>query len=284
MKSNIKSITEPYGMCSSIAEGDVYIILPDVHGCLIELKELIKDVKDSLSSKLNLNFLFLGDLVDRGPFSYETLEYVWSSENMFAIMGNHEKKILRKLEGAEVTQNEDQRWYNQITNKQKQNILSWYQDIPVFYNLKTKNKEFFFAHAGIKSSLYSSNRNNFFLPLTSSERDIALYGHTTGEKDPVTNFPIRLHEPCPESNIVNVFGHITHNCISTDQWIKINEPGTTIQLDHGAVHGGHLTAMILNSFGDYFFLSHKVNSIYMPSKTTDFSKPTEQRRIIYNET
>lgn len=284
-KSNYPSIKNPFLYSKKIQDDEIYVIYGDIHGCLDELKSSMSWISNTINSQQNkqVTYIFLGDIVDRGPYSYEALEYIFSRQDTKVIMGNHEKKILRKLEGVEVTSNEDQKWYNQITEKQKCNILGWYQDVPCIFNLKTKTKEFFFAHAGIEHDVYNLNRDTFYFSLNSRQRDIALYGHTTGKKDSVTGFPIRLHEPCPDANIVNVFGHITHNSVTTNQWVKSNEPGTTIQLDHGGVHGGHLTTMILNSYGDYFFLSHKVNTIYMHSKTSDYSQSTEQRRVLYHD-
>jgi hypothetical protein len=70
------------------------IIIGDVHGCFDELKILITKCK----LKKDDHIFFLGDLINKGPYSIEVLEYVYFiSEfyNVVLILGNHEEKFLR---------------------------------------------------------------------------------------------------------------------------------------------------------------------------------------------
>lgn len=49
------------------------IIIGDVHGCYDELKRLLEKAKfDEAADKL----IFVGDLMDRGPQSYEVFDFV----------------------------------------------------------------------------------------------------------------------------------------------------------------------------------------------------------------
>ena len=67
------------------------VVIGDLHGHLIDLLQILKTYQDPLT----YNFLFLGDLVDRGEFSTEvltlvlTMKVLWP-KNVFIIRGNHE--------------------------------------------------------------------------------------------------------------------------------------------------------------------------------------------------
>lgn len=71
-----------------------HIIIGDIHGCLFELKTLIKKLKLVSSDKL----YFIGDLIDRGPESIGVVKYVRDLAEQYSvvlILGNHEEKLLR---------------------------------------------------------------------------------------------------------------------------------------------------------------------------------------------
>jgi serine/threonine protein phosphatase 1 len=68
----------------------------DVHGCLFQLKELIQKIKDFYNDD-DTFFIFLGDIIDRGPYSVETVRYVKEmveSGKAVCIRGNHEDMYL----------------------------------------------------------------------------------------------------------------------------------------------------------------------------------------------
>lgn len=68
-----------------------YIFVGDVHGCLDELKELLK----LASFKKGEDYLvFAGDLVDRGPDPVGCVRLAMESEAV-CVMGNHEEKHIR---------------------------------------------------------------------------------------------------------------------------------------------------------------------------------------------
>lgn len=66
------------------------IIIGDVHGCLDELKDLlVKCEYDSASCTL----IFVGDLVNKGPYSAETVNYV-RNQGAYCVRGNHDESAL----------------------------------------------------------------------------------------------------------------------------------------------------------------------------------------------
>ena len=70
------------------------IIIGDVHGCLDELKNLLRKINYSKDDTI----YFIGDLIDKGPYSVETVQYVRNLQletNVVLLLGNHEEKFLR---------------------------------------------------------------------------------------------------------------------------------------------------------------------------------------------
>jgi hypothetical protein len=66
------------------------IVIGDVHGCLLELRELLEAVAPAPGDRL----VFLGDLLDRGPDPVGVLRLV-RSLGAECVLGNHEEKHLR---------------------------------------------------------------------------------------------------------------------------------------------------------------------------------------------
>lgn len=62
------------------------IFIGDVHGCLEELQELLGLLRVKEADKV----YFVGDLVDKGPYSKEVVELVSELPNAFCVQGNHE--------------------------------------------------------------------------------------------------------------------------------------------------------------------------------------------------
>lgn len=66
-------------------------VIGDVHACIDTLRELVRRLNPTDSDK----FVFVGDLIDRGPDCVETVEFALSLPNVVVVRGNHEDKFLR---------------------------------------------------------------------------------------------------------------------------------------------------------------------------------------------
>ena len=69
---------------------DVYVV-GDVHGCRETLDQLVGAVDMSADDL----FVFVGDLVRKGPDSAGVVERVRAAENMLSVRGNNEEQVLR---------------------------------------------------------------------------------------------------------------------------------------------------------------------------------------------
>jgi len=72
-----------------------YFLIGDIHGCYEEFLELIEGIEP------DREIVSVGDLVDRGPASEKVLQYFVDNKLKF-VMGNHEDKFLRYLNGNKV--------------------------------------------------------------------------------------------------------------------------------------------------------------------------------------
>jgi len=71
------------------------IIIGDIHGCFDELMDLLA----LAGVNADTDIISVGDLVDRGPASAETLRFFRETANARAILGNHEAKHVRWRRG-----------------------------------------------------------------------------------------------------------------------------------------------------------------------------------------
>jgi serine/threonine protein phosphatase 1 len=61
-------------------------VIGDIHGCFNTLKDLVSKIKKKYPS---VNLYCVGDLVDRGNFSYEVMEFIIRKKIKFT-PGNHD--------------------------------------------------------------------------------------------------------------------------------------------------------------------------------------------------
>lgn len=136
-----------------------YFIIGDIHGHLSKLKKIIsliqKDMKESDS------FIFLGDYIDRGPASFEVIEYLIALSEKYKITfltGNHEDMFMRFLTKGD-------NYSNYIRNGGGYTIKSYIENLKDFFipeshkiffrNLKLyyENEEFIAVHAGLNPNV-----------------------------------------------------------------------------------------------------------------------------------
>lgn len=124
-------------------------VIGDVHGCYYTLKQLVEKIKAKYP---DISIYCVGDLVDRGNFSCEVIEFV-KSENINCVIGNHDFMFYSNMRdpfsimarswnynGAETTV---------ASYKEKINLMDEHLDFiisePLFYNLD----DCFLSHAGV---------------------------------------------------------------------------------------------------------------------------------------
>ncbi len=153
-------------MKRSLSEENRIIAIGDIHGCICSLKHLIAEIKPAENDQ----FVFLGDLIDRGAYSKEVVDYLLEFSSSFPchfLMGNHEQILLEYLEN-----NDPDKWlYNggQATLDSYGSLDGF--DLPVDhldffrsfdYYLETEN--YFFTHGGLDPELSVKDNLRFYKP------------------------------------------------------------------------------------------------------------------------
>jgi polynucleotide kinase-phosphatase len=218
-------------------------IVGDVHGCREELEALLSRLgwiieRDAAARPTGAKHptgrtaVFVGDLVDRGPDSPGVLRLVMGmveAGNALCVSGNHEAKLLRKLQGRQV----------RVAHGLAETLAQLDGEEPAFVTAATgfldslishyvlDDGRLVVAHAGLKEAYHGR--------ASARVRAFCLYGDTTGETDEY-GLPIRL----PWANDYRgaatvVYGHTP---VPSADWVN-----NTLCLDTGCVFGGSLTAL-----------------------------------------
>jgi protein phosphatase len=214
-------------------------IIGDVHGCHAELVELLGALGyevhlygTAASHPEGRRVLFLGDLVDRGPAAPAVLRLVMAmvdGGSALCLPGNHEVKLLRALQGRNVTTAHGL----DLTLAQlaaeppefSQEVAEFVDGLIGHYVLD--GGALVVAHAGLPEKMQGR--------ASGAVRSFALYGDTTGETD-AYGLPVRY--PWAEDyrgEAMVVYGHTP---IPEPVWLN-----RTICIDTGCVFGGRLTAL-----------------------------------------
>ncbi|MBD2721361.1 polynucleotide kinase-phosphatase [Hymenobacter armeniacus] len=176
--------------------------------------------------------IFLGDLVDRGPASPQVLRLVMSmvrDGSALCVPGNHDIKLLRHLNGKNVTINhglaETLAQLEPEPEAFKSDVRRFLDGLVSHYVLD--GGKLVVAHAGLTEEMQGRG--------SGAVRAFALFGESTGEIDEF-GLPVR-YEWAREyrGRAMVAFGHTP---VPDAEWLN-----NTIDLDTGCVFGGRLTAL-----------------------------------------
>lgn len=221
-------------------------VISDIHGMYKQFEQLLTywNPKDKL--------ILLGDLVDRGPQSFEVVKKVMSLKEAYGdqiifCKGNHEDLLLEYIRFPQINRS------IYFQNGGRETMTSFLQDVPkevkelnpieqAFYVKEQFTEELaflenskpyviigdvLFTHAGFESYYadFSESNEDDFLWI----RDHYLQLNTTP--------------------YVNVFGHTPTRQIHKGDDIWVSEDGKYIGIDGGCVFGGQLNALLITQEG-----------------------------------
>lgn len=196
------------------------IIVGDVHGCFDECLDLLKKCRFQPD---NDQIYFVGDLVNKGPKSYEVLQWVFENDYP-TVIGNHELRLIEFL--ASSNQEVPRNWSSLVNRllPEKEKWLQWLQTLPK----AIEKDDFIIVHGGL---VPDENWKN------SSVEKLA-HIRTWDGKGVDLNNPSHpaWHSFYKEEKLV-VYGH----------WAMqgLHKTINSIGLDSGCVYGGQLSALIL---------------------------------------
>ncbi len=221
-------------------------IIGDVHGCFDELFILLERLGYEVETRVDAageaaflvthpearKVVFLGDLVDRGPGVSKVLKLVMSMVAdgvALCVAGNHESKLVRKLQGRNVQVSHG--LAESLEQLEKESLAFRLQAAEFLDGLISHyvldGGDLVVTHAGMKVEYQGR--------ASARVRDFCLYGETTGETDEF-GLPVRVNWAASyRGRAMVVYGHT-----------PVEEPAllnNTMNIDTGCVFGGKLTAL-----------------------------------------
>jgi protein phosphatase len=214
-------------------------IIGDVHGCFDELTALLGNLGYEVSDDgtgahhpEGRRAFFVGDLVDRGPATPSVLRLAMGmveAGDALCIPGNHEAKLLRALQGRNVTKSHGlAETLEQLAAEPPEFSKQVAEFIDgLVSHLVLDDGKLVIAHAGLREDMHGR--------ASGAVRSFALYGDTTGETD---EFGLPVRYPWAEDYRGDAFVVFGHTPVPEATWLN-----RTICVDTGCVFGGHLTAL-----------------------------------------
>ncbi|MDO4553871.1 MAG: metallophosphoesterase family protein [Lachnospiraceae bacterium] len=220
------------------------IIVGDIHGCYHEFLSLLHKVNyNGKKDKL----ILLGDLMDRGPLSYEMLRLAmhWKKKNpdrFFLIRGNHEQMIVEQSGALDtrliwrvVGKTDTIRSFRKHRDRMELYIPWILKNMPLYY----KDEKIQCVHAGIKEENPKQNSTDLLVKDHSWSKTNQYGGRIT----------IIGHTPLDAPTYYDGSGNAGEP-LSYGVWKELPAQGA-ICIDTGCVFGKKLTAMILEN-GSYY--------------------------------
>lgn len=220
-------------------------VIGDVHGCFDELLALLAQLGYHIGYQTDLQStrlvvrpppgrkaIFVGDLGDRGPNTpavYRLVMDMVRARHARCVLGNHDSKLLRKLNGNDVklthglAQSVEQ--LDAEPPELRDEIRRFLDTLPSHYVLDDGN--LVVAHAGLSEDLHGR--------VSGRVRSFAMFGDTTGETDE-HGLPVRRNWAAEyRGQALVVYGHTP---VADPIW-----ENNTVNIDTGCVFGGRLSAL-----------------------------------------
>ena len=140
-------------------------IIGDVHGLYKEMLLLLNKLGYQIVNGIakhedNRKLLFLGDIVDRGLESIETLKFVRANVKAghLAVLGNHEIKLINNFykrekgeapHGSAAVLKTFVDFLREIPEKNQKEYIQWLEKLPIYYVVKTEKENFVCLHGNI---------------------------------------------------------------------------------------------------------------------------------------
>jgi hypothetical protein len=195
------------------------IVIGDLHGCLDELKDLVKLVELRADDRV----IAVGDLIVKGPKNREVLDLFIEDARFSSVIGNHDRALRQYWRGEPIRLTKEQRSTADELESQRERYSAYLRSLPFTINLGSH----LVVHAGVRPGV----------PLRRQMASDLTEMRTMGA-DPSRRRGIPWYAVYRGKRVV-LFGH----------W-----PAKTprlapraIGLDTGCVYGGHLTGYIIES-------------------------------------
>jgi bis(5'-nucleosyl)-tetraphosphatase (symmetrical) len=247
------------------------IAIGDVHGCLVELQELIH----ALNVYEDDHLVFMGDLVDRGPFPVDTVRFVQQvalERRVTILLGNHEDKLtkwrLRESQRLETGRENKMRAPSPERQAQwdsfSESEVEWLRQLSATVQLPDN---WVGVHAGLfPGKPLSEQKVDKIIRLRTLYPDTLKAGQLADEAGPLVDPPGTVKWTSLWKGPWSVvYGHAVHSLEHPRVDRMRSESGDMIAcvgIDTGCCFGGRLTAAILLPNGGAEFVQVQAKRQY----------------------
>lgn len=239
-----------------------FIFIGDIHGCLDEFQELVRlaDVRPEDQ------VICLGDFMDKGPDPVGCVRFARES-GFRSILGNHEEKHLKwRRNEARVRTEKDyvnkMRPFSAKVAAQNAALsdddVAWLKALPIMLE---PLPGFILVHGGLFPKLALKDQPTDKIIRA---RYVDANGeHMVSDFDSPTPVPAggRHWATMYDGQHNVVYGHEAHS-LSTVRQDRSPSGAICYGIDTGCVHGGHLTAMVVEQGGAVNFIQAKAREVY----------------------
>lgn len=223
----------------------------DIHGCYDQLQTLLNKVAFDATKD---HLICVGDLVNRGPQSLETLRFLRSLPNVTVTLGNHDLYLIALFYGA--IKRPHQHYLHQVIEaKDSEDLIHWLIQKPFLHHNK-KDKSVI-VHAGIPPQWTIQQAQEYatevHMALTQNTQQFLthMYGNLPDQWHEdlpqwdrlryITNALTRMRF-CQQNGTLNLNDHaITSKHPSDKPWFEWYQHNTTILFGHWAALRGQST-------------------------------------------
>ena len=207
-------------------------VIGDIHGCLYTLRKLVEQIREKYPT---VEIYSVGDLVDRGVFGFEVVEFIKSEKIKFT-PGNHDYMMYYFIKHP--TEEIGRPWphngyettlisYNEHFDKLNEH-LEFIISKPLFYNLD----DCFISHAGISKQMKNQLPDNF-------QDDLSLLDDVIQSNLNQESGILWTRDTLLNIGKLQVVGH------SIKKEIIYVEKSNVVYIDTGAFLGNKLSAVIV---------------------------------------
>ena len=220
------------------------IVIGDIHGCLVEFEELLGLVGARESDLI----VAVGDLIDRGPASWEVARIFRDRANFHTVIGNHERRLAGTVRGTSQPAWTQRQTLSLLTKGEREDWATWLEELPAVFS----TRHAIVTHARLDPALTLDLQDRKHCAATGaaierSAEGLPLWYHEWAGRNPSERRPI-------------VLGHLAYERIDL-------VPERLYAIDTYGASGGRLTALVLPGF--------EIVSVPCPDYTT-------QARVAWN--
>lgn len=247
-------------------------VFSDIHGHVKPLQRALERIQPTESDV----FYCLGDMIDRGPSSVETIRTVRSLPNCTVLMGNHEQMAISALSdssdieslmswqfnGGDATIDE----FKDLSSDEFSEVVDWLKELPLFTVITVAEQYYVLVHAGIRAlgtPLPNSWDDTLLMQYLHKQNDHDLvwiredfWGRSTELHASDGQCPIVIcgHTPTP---LLESFGahQLNRSAVTSDglaQWVQVD--GDKWGIDTGTTGGpgyGQVTVLRLDDLQEF---------------------------------